>query len=523
MKVNNFPEDAQIQFISKIFKHNHLKSWNLELSIKSEGRNLLRHTRLSNLPAIAKRRYINPSDGQVRKAGYPLVLNNVTTSSWRVGIDSENNGYTFVFNYSKNQSNESSIIHIHIPQIEFARILFLHNPYLARNCIDNGILSREFWIKERLDDSILINVIPTCTLPLKTFNSEGERRLLAWILLDDNARVSYESMAKHFTDEAIENDGRKSWDFRFEPPQLANLSLETIGWLDKKTNNYYVYEITGIGNIQSSLSKKVQFYSNKFKVDAQASSKGGNAGGTGYTDSDTIDDQQDADIDTKIKKLDIPKTSFSFANPIDTRKIAKRKVKGRLDADGAPNDEFVELDLNADEATIDGTAHQADFSGLDDDSDVLELYMQRFDAFKLLIGRLSEQYSIQCNEKIHFLPAVGRSRLHRTIDGNKRSILAVQIKTDKAEFVILEIDMNDTDRLLSTLIVKVEDAERWNQHFEEVLQLIVQRSINWPTDEYLETFGLVKRMRHPSVSFELTETSIEFEGWLNRLTSILEI
>jgi len=124
---------------------------------------------------------------------------------------------------------------------------------------------------------------------------------------------------------------------------------------------------------------------------------------------------------------------------------------------------------------------------------------------------------------LHFLPAVGRSRLHRTTDGNNRSLLELQLKTKTAYFIILEIDMNDTDRMLSTLIIKVKDFERWDRQLEKTLQLIVQRSINWPTDVYLNKFGVVKRMKHPSFSFKSTETNIEFDGWLNRLTSILEI
>lgn len=519
MKNSGFSKNVQIRYIGQIFKNSHSKMWNLELCVRDGHTNLLKQTCLSNLPAIAKRRYINPSDGQSRKGGYPLALDNITTSNWQVGIDSESDGNTFVFYYN---NDHLSGIKVHIPQIEFARILFFHNAYLARNCMDNGILSREFQITETADNSILINIPITCTLSLETFNSEGQRRLLAWILLDSNARNSYVSIAKYHNTKPVGNNDIEPKHFQFQPPNLTNFSLDTTGWLDKKTNNYYVHEVIGISNIQSSISKKVYFHSEKFKVGTQASSKGINTRGNDYTSNDSIDDQQNADFDTEIKKIDIPKTFLSFTNPIETRKVAKSKAKGRLDSDIEPKDEFIELDLNTDDSTIDGTACQAEFLGLDDQSNDLELYVQRFEAFKLLIERLSESNNIYCDENLHFLPAVGRSRLHRTIDGNKRSLLEVKVKTDTAEFIILEVDMNDTDRLLSTLIVKIEDTERWNAKFESLLKLIVQRSINWPTDEYLKKFGMVKRMKHPLNSFELTETSIEFAGWLNRLTNILK-
>lgn len=55
MIIKNLPEDSQIQFISELFKYEHLKIWNLRLCIKANKQSFFRHTRLSNLPTIAKR------------------------------------------------------------------------------------------------------------------------------------------------------------------------------------------------------------------------------------------------------------------------------------------------------------------------------------------------------------------------------------------------------------------------------------------------------------------------------------
>lgn len=519
MIVKGIPLDSKIMYVANVFQFKHLKTWNLELCVRSDRQKQVLHTRLSNLPALAKRRVINPTDGQSRKGGYSFFLSNISTANWQVGIDSEGGGNTFVFDYIR---ADDSTVTVHIPQIEFARVLFFHNAYLARNCIDHGLLSREFWIQDMQDDSVLVNVLPISSLPLKIFDHEGQRRLLAWILIDKNARSSYESIAKNFIEEAQETEDKKTWRFKFSPPRLDNISLETRGRLDKDTDNYYIHEILGISNISSSLPKKVPFYSEKFKAGTRSGGTSNVAKPNGTVSSDTIDDQQEADIDSKSKTIEVPTTSFSFATPIETRKVVKKRVPGAQGAEPKDYEELVELDLGADEATIDGSACQAHFTGLDDDSDVLDLYMQRFEAFKLLIKMLSERPKTDCTEKLHFLPAVGRSRLHRTMDSNKRSLLEVQIKTDKADFIVLEVDMSDNNRMLSTLIIKVEDTELWNQQLQDILQLIVQRSINWPTNKYLENFGIVKRMKHPSNSLQLTESSIEFNGWLSRLTGILE-
>ncbi|WP_227430303.1 Tn7-like element transposition protein TnsE [Psychrobacter sp. I-STPA6b] len=520
MKVEYYPENSQIWYVAHLFKFHNLKTWNIDLCIKSGQQEQVLHTRLSNLPAIAKRRFINPTDGQARKAGYPFNLKNISTSNWQVGTDLESGGNTFVFDYI--QFNDTTIT-IHIPQIEFARVLFFHNAYLARNCIDQSILSREFWIQEVQKNSILVNILPTNSLSLKTFESESQRRLLAWVLIDDNARASYESIAKNFIKGVKQTQDKKMWCFSFNPPNLEDISLETTGWLDKKTNNYYVYEILGISNIPSSLSQKVQFYSDKFKVGKKGSTKSNSAKPIGSKDSDTIDDQQEPNIDTKLKKIEIPTTSFSFANAIETRKVIKKRVSGTKGLEAEEYEELVELDLSADEAIVDGTACQADFSGLDDDSDVLELYMQRFEAFKLLIKRLSKHPAIECTERLHFLPAVGRSRLHRTIDGNKRSILEVRVKTDTSQFVILEIDTSDNSKPVSTLIIKVDDINTWNEHIDEVLKIIVKRSLRWPKINYLKKFGTVRTLNHPQGILELTEDSEEIISWQHRLNQALSI
>lgn len=520
MKVKGYPEDAQIRYIANIFKFKHLKSWNLKVCIRNNGQDHILHTRLSNLPAIAKRRFINPSDGQPRKGGYPMNLQNISTSNWQESDDSEGGGKTFVFDHIR---SDGSIITVHIPQIEFARVLFFHNAYLARNCIDHNILKREFNINHDYEDCTLIDVLPICTVPLRTFDSYGQRRLLAWVLLDKNARESYESIAKRFIEQAVEVNNIKSWNFQFDCPSLDSISLQTSGWFDKKTNNYHVHEILDISDIETALSKKVKFYSKKFKFGAQSKGKGGTATGYSTQDNNIINDQNDADIDTKVKKLNIPKTTFRFSNPIETSKVVRRKAGGGLDSNKSSIDDFEEIDLNTDEAVIDGTACQADFAGLDDQTEDLDLYMQRFEAFKLLIKILSERPDVECSETLHFFPAVGRSRLHETVDGNRRTLLEVKITKDNDTFVILEIDTSDNVRLMSTLIIKINDIELWNSQLDKTLVEIVKRSLHWPTDKSLKKFGDVTRLIHPKKEYELLESSVEFLRWQKRLNDALNV
>lgn len=147
--------------------------------------------------------------------------------------------------------------------------------------------------------------------------------------------------------------------------------------------------------------------------------------------------------------------------------------------------------------------------------------MQRFESFKLLIKKLSEQPNIECHEELHFLPAVGRSRLHRTIDGNKRSLLEVRVKTDSSQFVILEIDTSDNSKPVSTLVIKINDIDYWDTQINELLRSIVKRSLRWPKAISLKKIGEVSKLNHPQELCEFTESSDDFIRWQKRLDRIL--
>ncbi|WP_284085412.1 hypothetical protein [Acinetobacter nosocomialis] len=228
MKIKNFPEDAKITFLGEIFKFNHLKSWNIKLGIHADSELSVKHSRLSNLPAFARGRCLNPSDGQCRKGGYKININIQSNEDWKVKVDPKNRGYYFEFDFNRGSEQNPDLLHIRIPQIELARVLFFHNAYLARNCIDQGILAREFFVDPIDQTTTVIHVLPHRTFPLGQFNNEGIRRLLSWILLDENARQSYESIAHYFKLEAKQFEEKTSWKFHFTPPQLINISLKCL-------------------------------------------------------------------------------------------------------------------------------------------------------------------------------------------------------------------------------------------------------------------------------------------------------
>lgn len=522
MKIKNFPENAKITFLGEIFKFKHLKSWNITLGIHDGFELLVKHSRLSNLPAFARGRCLNPSDGQCRKGGYKININIQSNKDWRIKIDSKNRGYYFEFDFNRGSEDNSDILRIRIPQIELARVLFFHNAYFARNCIDQGILAREFFVNPLDQTTTVIHVLPHRTFPLSQFNNEGIRRLLSWILLDENARQSYESIAHYFKLEATQFEEKTSWRFHFTPPQLTNISLKMIGRFDPATNEYIVFEITDLHNIKTSLPPKVLYESPEFKSGKSTGAGGGSSGSNQGGHDPSIDDDVEGDSNSKLVQIKIPQTSLSFSNPSETRKVVKKKGKsGSSKHDDAT--EYEEVGVGTDEATINGNGPQGEFNGLEDDSDVVALYMQRFDAFKLLVKQLALKHHLKYEDKLHYLQKVGRSRLHRTLDGNKRCLLEVRLYIHNHWYAILEIDTSDNAKPLSTLIVQVHDLNKWNNNFEEFSKKIVKNSLRWPSVESLKDLGVSYTLNHPKHLVELTETDDEFNGWLHRLEKIINL
>ena len=185
--------------------------------------------------------------------------------------------------------------------------------------------------------------------------------------------------------------------------------------------------------------------------------------------------------------------------------------------------EYEEVGIGTDEPTINGNGPQGEFNGLEDDSDVIVLYMQRFDAFKLLVKQLTLKHHLKYEEKLHYLQKVGRSRLHRTLDGNNRRLLEVRFFIDNQWCAILEIDTSDNAKPLSTLVVQIHNLNKWNHDFKDITKKIVKNSLRWPSVESLQNLGIPYTLNHPKHLVELTESDGEFSGWLQRLERILNL
>ena len=416
-------------------------------------------------------------------------------------------------------------IEIVLPQIELARVLFLHNAYLSRAALDQGRLSREFDIIKE-DHQTLINIPEFCNFPISQFNNIGMRRLLAWILLDTQIRTSFESISKNFLSEKLQTKFREFWNFNFIPPSLKGAEITLKVYFSAQKNKYYVNEILAISNLPSEINHTVIFCSPKFTVkNTQVSSEGSSGGIKPPRNEDPIiDNEKTANSDKPTVTIDSQKITMSLASPFETQKavIKRSGKKGRINHDNI--NILTEPHVGTGESSIFGDIGRGEFENCQDESDDLELFMKRFEAFQAMIEECTSPYNIPSKVKfaISKLPAVNRSKLHLTDEGNLRCIAEVQLEFQNKQFIILEIDTSDNRKSLSTLIIKVNSTEIWDQHFPKFKEDIIKHSLRWPTAKSLNNIGISKGVNHPKNKFEIAISDKEFKDWGKRFIEVLK-
>ncbi|WP_043133932.1 hypothetical protein, partial [Aeromonas media] len=222
-------DDTTILAIGSLFRRIDNSQWgiNLDLSPKAATASL----RLSNIPVLARKRVLNPTQDH-KPAGYYLVFTIDNTGTWQRKKLGDYPVASVVRAMDKCQhcfcflAND---IEIYLPQMELARALLLHDGYLSRSALNPDCLRSEFSIEHVSPDVARVNVLPSSSYPLKSLDDYESRRLLSWILIDPDARASYESIGHYQKLNGYEKGGYRQWEFEFTPPPLQSVSFEVRG------------------------------------------------------------------------------------------------------------------------------------------------------------------------------------------------------------------------------------------------------------------------------------------------------
>lgn len=499
--------DTKIQAIGQLFRKKNNSRWGINVGFYPfQEKHALE---FSNAPILARGRTLNLTV-VTKRPGYHCIINIDSTQSWLVKKiedcalpqkmkvrKQEESQHCFVF-----QDNSGRTVIL--PQFELARALFFHDGYMSRTAVEPDCLKAEFdVIIDRLGNEARINVMPTSGYPLRSFDNPGARRVLSWILIDPDARASFESIGRYQKLNGFERAGYRYWDFQFDPPLLPNLKFEVRGVFDRESNTLFVNEIDALQNIRVDVPEVVIIYHPSFRNAVQGDGDGEIGMGSVIPPEQEVIDGGDANSNNNQIILNAPGVIFDFAKPFKTIKTADRKqsaTSGRRDDDVGD----VSSGVSVDEPTTTGDLPCADWETVSDETDDAHLYANKFDCFHKMIDLLvADSDCMVISKQIRKLPKVSRCKKHLlATDWNPRCIVVIELAMKGVSFHILEVDTSDSANALSTQVLLLKSPIEWGTQLESLEKELVRRSLHWPSDllEQLCGVGKYKGISHPKTS-----------------------
>ncbi|MGZ5010165.1 MAG: Tn7-like element transposition protein TnsE [Methylobacter sp.] len=528
IRFDGLSDDTKILSIGSLFRKTNGSQWGVNLGLfPAQNKKSLT---LSNAPVLVRKRVLNPS-AEPKQAGYKLSLAITSTQLWEQKTLAEYPIQSAIDELDKNQRCfyflSGKGVQIFLPQFELARVLFFHDGYLSRTALDTDCLKAEFDIQHINPEEARINVLPSSSYPLKSLDDYGARRLLSWLLIDQDARTSFETIGRYQKLNGYERNGYRFWDFQFEPPELPCARFDVRGHFDQVANCMFVYEITGIRDVKVNVPDVVEIYHPKFKEYVRGHGSGrASAIFDKPVDEHTVHNEAEASSDNQHTLLYAPSVAFEFSKPFETRKVADKKqqsISGRTDEETGG---VASGNVSVNEPTSSGTTPCAEWDSVTDETDDIHLYANKFDCFHRMLDELSDTYGCEIKSKtLRKLPPLSRCKKHLLTDSNPRCIAVVEVVFAGTHFHILEVDTSDAMNLLSTQLLKLKSREKWDYQLERLEKALLKSSLRWPNSLLVELCGEegVVGVPHPRtnstdkgqlVSASVAHWAARFHSWM---------
>lgn len=526
-RINNFDHNVTVTHIGGLFKGSRSKIWsiNLQCSPKQEKK----FTNFSNSAMLIRGKKINCSERQLSQPNLAITLANqdVLTPSYLKDFDELSTDPKLAYfegiqtSFVIERPNQTTI---HLPQLELARTLFLINSYFCRASLSTTTIQHEFEVIQN-DEENLIVFLENNTMPLKLVNQKGTQSLLAWLLLDPNAKQSFESISRYFNTQLKDENGWKKWIFQFDPPSMKNWTLHFRGRYNTSRDAFLVEEIVGI-EIDTDIPTSITFSHPSFiqiKTEGQQSGQGYKPE---YSDSlgSTIEDDATASIEQGIRVLNANESWVSFIKPLEITKKGKIKITGQR-AKGDSNDESGSGNLvSTDEANSAGDLPAADVGGKKDYTNYDQKYAQRYHDFNSMIQVLQSTHQCVLYESLtHELMKVGRSECHRISKDKLRTIKFVHLCYRDDDFLLIELDTSDGVKSISTKLIYLT-TDDWKIYLDKIKTHLVAKSLSWPNDLFDDVFGANAHTHivHPRFSSQENDSSEAVNNWAVRIMNGLK-
>ena len=520
-RFKQFGENVEITRIGWFFRKQPAGKWNI--SLRMSPPQPTSSVTISNAPAVIRKKILNCTEPEPRR--WPVTFFIQSTSKWEVRqikdcpIDRYAqmwDGAELCFAFTFNGMT------IFIPQFELARSLFFKNDYLSRTAIESECLRTEFDVQvDDENNSALISVMPSSSCSKSHLESLSARNYLAWILIDQNIRRSFESISRYQKLTGWDSGGYRRWNFQFDPPSLAGVKVTARGHKCSVSNCFFVHEINELRFLPAQVPDNIEVYHPDFA--APIPGGGATAPSATSNNDDNIDivDGSDANEDGQAIIIRASSTSIQFRKPFHTAKVTSKERKT-----SKPTKEKEEQDQATIVSTEETSAYglpNAEWDALNDQTDYSGLFENKFNCFLKMINVLSSHYYWHVEDQfITELPRVGRCKKHiLSTDGSPRCIAVVTLKAGGKTVHLLEVDTSDADKSLSTHILCVKDSAAWDENLARIKRALMQASLNWPKKMLDEICGPAhhKGVPHPQTPSAnkgvLLPDSIA--GWAHRI------
>jgi TnsE C-terminal domain len=524
-KYKHLEDDSKISGIGSLFRGRDRKYWSVNLNFF--GNKSSKSLHFSAVPILARRRVLNPTSqyGVVGKLFKFKILN---AQGWENAALADCPAYPKAF--SGNDSTQYCFVaqasgkRVYIPQLEMARVLFYHDPFMARLSLQHDALSEYFYV-DFSEEKPQIYIFDEADYPLQYFNRDDNRRFLSWLLMDSHARTSFQSISTKLLTKGYERGNYERWDFQFTPPPLAGVEIEVSGWDDRSSNSFCVWEIRSLRGLPSSISGEVDFIHPKFERKVGGTPTQGD-GPQGEAPEDfELDDEHLTDTDKATMQLMSESVSVSFKNPFITNRISKR-TRFVTSTSGNGEKEVLPKDLSVNEKEVTGALPSGAWNNLDDQTEDAHLYLSKFQSFLEMVAALEFKHGCDITRKITVkLPRLGESKKHRLSNTqNPRCLAIVELIYENQPITLLEVDTSDGAAKLSTMMLKTKESGRIMDIVDQVRLGVMEKSLGWPTDLFGQALdgGTFKGIPHPKSKHPGALPPEEIGPWAQRFVNWMD-
>ncbi len=482
-RFKSFDDDVKIWGIGPLFRLHSGNKWNVDLRLTpSQRRNYLS---LSNAPIIARSRLINPTTAP-SKPGYAQRIKIRDTREWRVkrigecpitGFQRKPDASQLCFVFENHDGRT-----VFLPQFELARSLFFHGKYLSRTAIESDCLKSEFDIVvDHAQNCATIRVMPSAGYTVSHLNEPKSQNFLSWILLDAEARRSYESICKFQRLNGINTAQYRKWNFQFEPPPLTNAFIQIRGQFAKEVNCFFAWEIDAIRDIPNAMPEEIFIEHPKFEHSIPGSGQVVHPVGNGDESPLVIHDDIAANANTTSIQIEDDGVVVVFQKAFHVNRVASRDKTRPTATQGDKSGNKV-IAVSTEEGVADRGLPAADWNTLHDETDYSRFFENKFECFLGMVRVLIGTYGcVPVAKSIVPLPKVGRCKKHLlSTTGEARSIAVIGLRVGGKIVHLLEVDTSDADKAISTQVLVVKELKRWEANIEVLKRELIQDSLNWP-------------------------------------------